>query len=688
MSDASVQPVFRLLPLACACMLANSVFAQEHRHSDEHNHHVGAEPLLGETVEIKAAVGTDTFSKDVDTQYLSRTLAQDLQDSFKLDPSIQVGTGSRNGQKIFLRGVEDLHLNIQIDGARQGANVFHHQARVQIDPFLMKQVRVFTGPAQADAGPGALGGSVQFQTVDAQDLLQGKLFGARLGAQYESASDFIGGIAAAYGQVNEHMGILAYTRTNTNNEVRAGGGDSMVSTDGEHNNYLLKGSLLDYEGHSLRISTSRSLDYGGALRANYPWQTNQGTIRGGDKQRISNESHTLNYQFKPDSQPGVDMGVDLYTGEVGLKRFLPSGTTEWVTESRGFNLHNTSRFDTGNIGHALTYGVDYYRDEGISRSQNVTLTEHGSNTGLYIQNRMNLGAFRLSGGIRHDRYTTYYADQYKASGDEWSPNISGEWDLLTGDNQLTLFAGYGQSIRGGRLNQAGWLNKYTPDFVLGNNGKLDPESATQCEWGARWHTLDMFMDGDHAGFDISFYKTRIDDYLVTNGEGPTGVTDRIYNADGDVTSRGFDVRAHWGTQSLLMNLAYSHNSFRGYDGLPGDTTGASARMGVSTGDRLVLDTLWQVRPDLSLGYTLTAVERLTDVRPGRPEKPGYVVHDLQLQWQPQAANGQLELTLALENLFDKRYAEHSTVRVINNDGSELASWEAGRNLRLGLDWRF
>ncbi len=674
--------VSRLSPLLCVSMSANMAFAHEH------GHEVEDKPLVEATVEIKASAAQDTFAKDVDTQYLSRVLAQDLQDSFKLDPSIQIGTGSRNGQKIFLRGVEDLHLNIQIDGARQGANVFHHQGRVQIDPFLMKQVRVFTGPAQADAGPGALGGSVQFQTVDAQDLLQGNTFGARIGTQYESASDLFGGVAAAYGQVNEHLGILAYTRTNSNNEVRAGDGASQLSTDGEHDNYLLKASLLDYAGHSLRISTSRSLDYGGALRANFPWQTNQGTIRGGDDQRISNESHTLNYQFTPAGQAMLDVGLDLYTGEVGLKRFLPSGSTEWITESRGLNLHNTSRFRMGNLVHALTYGVDYFRDEGTSRTKAATLTEHGRNTGLYVQDRIDLGTVRLSAGIRQDRYTAYYADQHKTSGDEWSPNISGEWDLLQGDNQLTLFAGYGQSIRGGRLNQAAWLDKYTPDFMLGNSGQLDPESATQYEWGVRWHTLGLLMDGDHAGFDLSFYKMRIEDYLITNGEGPGGTTDRIYNADGDVTSRGVDVRAHWGTENLLMNLAYSHNRFRGYDGLPGDTTGASARVGVSTGDRLVLDTLWQARPDLSLGYTLTAVERLTDVRPGRPEKPGYVVHDLQLQWQPQVAKGQLGLTLALENMFDKRYAEHSTVRVVDNSGTELASWEAGRNLRLGLDWRF
>ncbi len=675
--------LLRITPLLGAYVVINPAMA----HEEERLVEPEVQVLTESTIEIKGQADAGPFSQDVDTTYLSRSLAQDLQDSFKLDPSIQVGTGSRNGQKLFLRGVEDLHLNVQIDGARQGANVFHHQSRIDIDPFLMKQVRVFTGPAQADAGPGALGGSVQFQTVDAQDLLQGEAFGARIGAQYESASDLFGGIVAAYGQVNEHLGILAYTRKNSNNEVRAGGGDSMVSTDGEHDNYLLKASLLDYYGHSLRLSTSRSLNYGGALRANYPWQTNLG-IRGGDEQRLSNESHTLNYQYQPAGQAMVDFGLNLYAGEVGLKRFLDSGTTEWLTESRGFDVHNTSRFETGSASHALTYGVDYFHDKGISRTPMARLSEHGSNTGVYIQDRMDFGSVRLSTGIRHDRYSAHYNDQHKTSGEEVSPNVSAEWDLLQGENQLTLFAGYGESIRGGRLNQAGWLDKYTPDFVLGDNGRLNPESATQYEWGARWHTLDLLMSGDHAGLDISFYKTRIEDYLITNGEGPGAVTDRIYNADGDVNSRGVEVSAHWGIQDVLVNLAYSRNHFRGYDGLPGDTTGESARVGVSTGDRLVLDTLWQATTDVSFGYTLTAVDRLTDVRPNRPEKPGYTVHDVQVQWTPRVAKGQLQLTAALENIFDKRYAEHSTVRVLDTNGAELASWEAGRNLRLGVDWRF
>ncbi|KAA0874648.1 TonB-dependent receptor domain-containing protein [Nitrincola tapanii] len=640
-------------------------------------------------IKVETSALSLQLSRDVNIEDLSRTLAKDLDDVFRLEPSVQVGTGSRNAQKIFLRGVEDLLLNVQVDGARRGANVFHHQGRIQIDPFLLKQARVLTGPAAADAGPGALGGSVVFETVDAQDLLKAdQTFGARVGTQYESASDLKGGLVSLYAQPTDHLGVLLYARENKNSEMRAGGGDKLKSTDGEYTNYLLKASLLDQNGHNLRISTQQSANYGGALRGNWPWQTNQGTLRAQDQQRLAESSHNIGYQYRPEGQEQIDFRWDLYQSETGLKRFLPTGSEEWLTQSYGTNLRNTQSVDLGAVQHSFTYGVDYFKDKGVSRDADYSLSETGQNFGLYLQDRLRLGAWSFSAGLRYDMYRTDYADMYKASGRELSPNLSAEWDLLQGDTQLTLFAGYGESIRGGRLNQAGWLTKYSDDFVLGENGKLKPEAAKLSEAGLRWHDLNLFRQGDHAGLELTFYHTRIDDYLITTGEGPGAKTDRIFNAEGQVISQGFELRGHWGIENWLLNLGYSHNRLRGYDGLPADTTGDSARVGASVGNRWILDLLWQAQPELSLGYTLTAVERLKDVRPGRPQKPGYVVHDLQMQWQPSLAQDQLRFILALENIFDKRYAEHTSVRAFGANSQEFVSWEAGRNLRLGMDWFF
>jgi hemoglobin/transferrin/lactoferrin receptor protein len=634
------------------------------------------------------ATQQDSFERRLDLEYTTRTQAQNLQDTFKLEPSIQVGTGSRNGQKVFMRGVEDLHLNIEVDGARQGTNNFHHQGRIQIDPFLLTKVEISPGPAAADAGPGALGGSVKFETVDAQNLLKvNQTVGVRLGTQYESASDLIGGVTSVYGLLGEHTGILAHVRSNSNNNVRAGGGEDVLSTDGTHQDYLFKASILDMGPHSLRISAKHSEDDGGALRANFPWQTNIGTVKGDDNQELYDTSQSIRYQYTSQDNAMLDIVLDVYNSETGLIRFLDTGDVNWFTEGYGGDLNNTSRLSTGEAYHALTYGIDYFHTQGNDDTVgNPLLTEHASNTGVYIQDRVDLGAVRLSGGLRYDRYKASYNDQYNNSGSELSPNLSGEWDLLTGDQTLTLFAGYGESIQGARLNQSGWIRKYSSDFELGENGVLKPEIAHQKELGAKWHNLNVITPGDHFGIDVTFYNNRIENYVITNGEG-SAETDKIYNADGDVTSKGYEIRSHWGIDDLLLSLTYSHNKFRDYEGLPGDTTGSSARVGASTGDRLVLDGTWQWQPNLSFGYTLTAVERLTDVPDGRPEKPGYATHDVQMQWQPSFAKGDLKLIFAVENIFDKRYAEHTTVRTYDS-GEEVASWEPGRNILLGAEWLF
>ena len=97
-----------------------------------------------------------------------------------------------------------------------------------------------------------------------------------------------------------------------------------------------------------------------------------------------------------------------------------------------------------------------------------------------------------------------------------------------------------------------------------------------------------------------------------------------------------------------------------------------------------------MRDNLSLGYTLTAVKRLKDVRtdttPRRPEKPGYAVHNIRVSWKP-TGRDDLTVNFGIDNLFDKQYAEHTSVRSLFN-GQEVVSWENGRNVKLGVDWRF
>ena len=664
-------------------------------------------------VEVKADAPDDAPGQyALDTERLQRTQAIDLQDIFATDPSVQAGVGSRNGQKMFLRGIEDLNMNVQIDGARQGANLFHHQGRLSVDPLLLKAVRVQAGPAPADAGPGALGGSVRFETVDAQDLLRpGQHRGARLGLQYESADRTLGGSASAYALVGNRLGLLAYARRLNNDLVRVGGGDKNPASDGQRGSYLLKASVLAQEGHSLWLSAERNTNEGGYLRANFPWQTNNAT-QALDAQEFTRDTLSLRHRYQSPHTALLDLQTTLYGNESSIDLygdFNNAGNDRaenWLTRSTGGDLHNTARFATGSARHELKTGVDHFQDKGILQDDNLALrlNEKARNTGLYVQDRIVWGNWLVSGGLRVDHYRSDYANGYRSRGTETAPNLSTEWQAWsTARHDITLFAGYGESVRGAKLNQAGWLKKYFlgPDFTrprpftLGDNGQLQAERSIQKQWGLRWHGRELWQAGDHAGVELTFFNTRIRDYQIVPGEGSAGVTDRIYNAPDDITSRGFELRSHWSLPTWTLSASYSHSTLRNYNGQPMDTSGESARVGISTGDHFAFDALWQAHPDWQLGYTLTAVQRLKDLPANRPEKPGYATHSLQAIWTPAHYRQQLRIRLGIDNLLDKRYARHTSVRTLQTNttanaqaGQEYSSLEPGRSLRLGVDWQF
>lgn len=657
------------------------------------------------------ALGDDRGQRAIDLERAERIPQRDLQDVFQTEPSVQVGSGARNGQKIILRGIEDLNLNIQIDGARQGANLFHHQGRLLVDPALLKAVEVNTGPSPADAGPGALGGSVRFETVDAQDLLEpGQTQGGRLQLRRESADNLFGGSLMGYGLMgpDNKLGLLVSLGREVNDELRAGGGESIRNTEGSRNSALFKASLLELRGHSLKFSAERQTNEGGPLRANFPWQTNNAT-QSLDDQNQTREAFTVKHRFQPRPGEAIDLETTLYQtkSSIELGGDNPTGTGRdalWATTSTGLDIRNRFALRGGGWTGVFTAGLDYFHDENFSDSlADPRLSETADNLGLYGQLRVQWAQLGLSAGARLDRYDTEYANGFGTDGTAVSPNATFDWQFLpAGPDSLVAFVGYGESIRGGKLNQAGWLTKYflppaflmPRPFTLGVNGELEPERALQTQIGLRWVSKGVWAPSDRLEIGAVAFETRIRNYQVVPGEGANGITDRIFNAPDDITSRGFELSGAWSSASWMVRSGFAHSIVRNFDGQPLDTTGDSARVGVSVGDRLFADVVWRAQREWEFGYSLEAVEELKDVPANRPPKPGYVLHGLQAVWQPVKLRG-FSLTMSVENLFDRRYLDHTSVLVRQASNTATAragllygSPEAGRNLQLVASYRF
>jgi len=113
----------------------------------------------------------------------------------------------------------------------------------------------------------------------------------------------------------------------------------------------------------------------------------------------------------------------------------------------------------------------------------------------------------------------------------------------------------------------------------------------------------------------------------------------------------------------------------------GQDPGAVRRLTAPTGDTLVWDNRWQATERLTLGYTLELVADLEDVPAGQPERDGYHFHSIRAQWQP---TPDLQLGLAVDNLFDRRYASHTSLYSASTGILD----EPGRDIRLNLAYTF
>ncbi|MFY9082465.1 TonB-dependent receptor plug domain-containing protein, partial [Aliarcobacter butzleri] len=123
-------------------------------------------------IEIKEKKELKTNSMNIDLEKTEQEQANSFKEIFKNNSSIEIGGGAINVQRIYLRGIESSNLNISLDGAKQGKNMFQHRSNeLGINPDLLKIVDIKTAPDATKNS--ALGGSIEMSTKDAQDFVKG-----------------------------------------------------------------------------------------------------------------------------------------------------------------------------------------------------------------------------------------------------------------------------------------------------------------------------------------------------------------------------------------------------------------------------------------------------------------------------------------------------------------------------------
>ncbi|WP_339776155.1 TonB-dependent receptor [uncultured Methylophaga sp.] len=599
-------------------------------------------------------------TNSVTAEQIEKIQANDLQDLFSQSPEVTIGGGPGFAQKLYIRGVEDQLLNITIDGAQQATRQFHHAGRISIEPELLKRVEVNAGAGNALSGPGALGGSVKFTTKDPEDMLKpGDQFGGLVKGMFSSNTDSFKTNTSLFGRLTDDWSaMVSYTQADVDN-YEDGNGDEMLGTEADQEYLFAKvvGHLTDSQ--TLRLSYEKREDEGersqrpqwrvAGFNPLYPIESERETI-------------TLNYTLNPINNPYLDLALTLYDTETEMFQNGRFGPFTGSGESTGFDLRNTSILGMHNV----TYGVDYREDKTIADGVSESAKDDSKVKGIYIQDDIYItDALLLSGGMRYDDYeleNEFANTQY--SEDDVSHNIGLNFHFT---ENFSAFASYAEAFKGPLAQDA---------FKVGftsNAADLKPEKAENIEFGVAYESISWFGSA-------KAYRSEIQDVI---GVSPSNRN--LFDNIGDLDSDGYILEVGHRWKSVMARLSYHYNDAE----VDGVEANAYDHNGIANTvrDTVIVSMDYQYDPQWNFGWNARFVKGRDNVESslGEVDQPGFGVHDLYVQWTPSTTED-VRIGLALRNVLDKDYLEHSSVA--NYEGILSGYNEPGRDVRLSVAWQF
>ncbi|MBE1205873.1 TonB-dependent receptor [Aminobacter carboxidus] len=630
--------------------------------------------LVLDTIDVTTlGSGGSVNNVQITAEDLAQKSPVDLQEVFANEPKVAVGSSLPMSQKVYVQGIEETNLAVTVDGARQNNKVFHHNATNLIDPSLLKAVSVDAGVAPADAGPGALGGSIAYETKDARDLLEpGKSLGGLVTGTYDfnSKTSTVG--LSAFGMKDgfEFFGYLNFAK---GDNYTAGNGSEVGGTSANLLSGIGKVAYQAENGHRFELSHEQLRD-----DAPRPFRANMGELDPPKYWEPKIRDYTLDrsstvFTFTDDSPEGwwdpkvviaytsATVETLIYPRPVAPSTVSATYTGIGKTESLNGKAENRFALDMGSI----TAGFDFYKDTADLDAKEDSSTEHASNVGFYAQARLEpWERTRLSFGARGDNQ--WFEG---TTGQEWtnaglSGNISGEYDLIP--DFLTAKAGYSHVWAGVPLAEN---FNFNPNWKYGD--------------GPKPVTSDNFTAGlvaTYEGFTLEGGIFRTDIYDARTAYWAPG---RAIEAH-DVRSQGFTLSGgyDWGAGNFSVKYV---NIDVTIDGGPADSY-LGNYLATPVGQIFTLAAVHRFEDwGVTVGGDVEIALDYDKVPKGSKRIEGHEVVNVFVEYQPES-HPNLTFRGEVKNLFDENYASRATYGQEFNDVKPLL--EPGRSFRLSATAKF
>lgn len=497
-----------------------------------------AEPATEEIIPLKplTVTGTKTPARDardvpatidvIDQEELERKQPLTLGDILNDLPGVEMEGGVKGSEsQPNIRGLGSTgwgtnRVVMSIDGARQNVGS-GHGGTMFLDPEMVKNIEVMKGPGSTLYGSGAIGGVISVETKDAADFIdQGNTFGFRAKAGFHSVNDepLLSGIFAV--KPIEQMDFLGSIVWRDSQDWKGGSGLTIDNTEVDILSGLVKMGIDPAEGHRIELSGLLYDNNEDILATDVD---NLNAEYDADH-KISKSTATLNYSFDSPDTDLVNLMATIYRDDNDVEDegedYDRTVTTELTTT--GLDVHNTFEFDSSWADHAVTFGTEFYHDDGKGRLNGEAREQFSDATqdvvGVYLQYELKLfDQLSIVPGVRWDYYENHpegdFSDQ---SNDRISPKIGVNWRPI---DWLGLYGSYGEAYRAPSVSELyiggthfsygapGWNNTFIP------NPDLKPETVKTWEGGVRLDFDDVVLDDDDISFNAAYYTTRAKNFV-------------------------------------------------------------------------------------------------------------------------------------------------------------------------------
>ncbi len=420
---------------------------------------------------------------------------------------------------INIRGLQDFgRVAVIIDGARQNFQRSGHNANgmFYFEPEMMRQVTVIRGPIANVYGSGAIGGVVAFETIDALSFLatdENAALQERL--RYNTNGDGFLTSTIAAARLADYGGVLGNIVYRNSDDYKDGNGDTVSNSGQEIVAGLVKGTFTPDDGHLINISYMENND---------SFVNGSPTIY---DNTVKAKTLATKYEWDGSGNPWFDLTFDAYwtSTEQDQERVngIFAGTSRnFLIDTYGTDVFNTSRFATGLIRHTFTTGGDIFLDKVHVTDPAGTadlFTPSGERTvgGAFMQDQMELAAWLdLVVAGRFDAYSLEGGGA-NSSGSHFSPKATVilqpfQTPELSG---LNFYGTYAEGYRAPAITETLITGIHPPPaiFTFLPNPDLKPETAHNIEGGVTGQFANLLTDGDSLSVRASIYHNKVHDYI-------------------------------------------------------------------------------------------------------------------------------------------------------------------------------